>query len=186
MLTDSHAIITARPTVEQHPHDLALIVCAGEVPTTLCVLAQQTVSIGQWRFAFHIVGESHWVRIERNGEPILHEVLACISLDPGACLHHHRFAALQPHAFQLPGYRVTLRTRAAMEITDADWQPSGTLSVEFPVVHDQRPVTRLSWRHVGDVMAWRTLHTYPSATGSIWVESASAYTMDNHLSGSHG
>jgi hypothetical protein len=186
MLHDSHAIITARPPVEQHPHDLALIVCTGELPTTLCVLAQQAVSVGPWRFVFHIIGESHWVRIERDGEPPLHEVLACIDLAPAVCLHHHRFVALQPHAFQRPGYRIALRTRAVAEGDDADWQPTGALSVEFPVVHGQRPVTRLVWRQTGELMAWRTLHTYPSATGSIWVESASAYTMDRHLSGSHG
>jgi hypothetical protein len=176
------------PVVYQRPHDLALIVSAGELrpPTPLRILAQETALCGAWRFTFHVIGESHWVQVAQGSTPILQEVLACIPFDPAACLHHHRFADLGAHGFRRDAYQVQVR----MGLAGVDWQPQGTLRVEFPAIYGQRPFTYLQWRQVAPVevrgqaapatvprMEWYTLHTYPTLDGVHHVESISAFSV---------
>lgn len=162
--------------VYQNPSDLALAVVSGELSLPLTILRRDTLIIGDWAFAFHIIGESHLVTIDHKSQMILCELLACVDVPAKICLHHHQFSDLTAHCHTQPGYTVDVHF---------DTQPdtifgSDSISVEFPKIYGQTPVTRVEWLHDSGVVSWRTLHVYPQEKGITCVHSISHFDASNY------
>jgi hypothetical protein len=160
--------------VHQHPADLVLALLDSRPPVPMTVLAARSLTVGRYRFAFHIIGESHWVQVEADQRPIWAEVLACVPISPSVCWVHHPFADLAPHRVGVGGYVAAIH----FEIFSADARLEDLapphLEVRFPAVHGHTPFTRLWWGQQGKTVWWRTLHLYPEAAQvtAVWSESA--------------
>lgn len=161
--------------IYQEPSQLVLGVAVQRFPCQLTILKQETLAVGDWRFVFHIIGESHFVQVEKHGKLVLQELLACINLDPRSCTHYHHFCNLAPHRFRQENYRIaidfkhrdkgyTLPTNAGMEVA-------------FPAVHGTIPVTQIRWQVTKNRVQWWTYHLYPHETGVTEVRSVTGFNL---------
>jgi hypothetical protein len=172
-----HAIV-------QHPTDLALCVLrppdyTGIPPLT--VFTSKSLYVRNWRFTFHIIGESHWVQVERDHQILLHEVLACTDGLPSI----HRFSDgagyCSKGSFKGDPHAVCVQfdPPRAWE-RDAD-KYTGEMVYEFPRTFGLLPMTRIAWRvdPAGDSVIWRTSHLYAVSenSGMIEVRSVSRYRI---------
>lgn len=160
--------------VHQSPADLQLNIIAGNLDAPLTRLKSNVHKLGLWTFTFHIIGESHLVTIERENQPLLNELLACVDFSPEAALHHHRFGDLEKHHYQGAGYAIGVR----FEDTAGDHPrfDEKSLEVAFPPIHGQTPVTQIFWTPIGTtMMRWRTLHMYPHQGGAVYVRTLSYF-----------
>jgi hypothetical protein len=175
----SHAPVSSgSEAIYQNPADLELGILTQELPVKLTVLAQESLEIGEWRLAFYIIGESHFVRIERGGALILYEVLACMRLPAEACSHHHRFGDLQPHDFRHGSYSVAV---GIGDCADGQLIPDSTspfLELEFPAIFGRVPVTRIHVDEGHGNVRWWTLHLYPQPEGITAVRTFSTFNCE--------
>jgi len=163
--------------VHQHPADLVLALLDSRPPVPMTVLAAGSLVVGRYRFAFHVIGESHWVQVEADQKPVWAEVLACVPISPLVCWVHHPFTDLMPHRVALEGYIGAVRFEtfsAGSAGTRLDDLPPPQLEVRFPAIHGHLPLTRLWWGQRGETVWWQTLHLYPEAAQvtAVWSESA--------------
>lgn len=169
-VNDIHMILP----VHQNPADLALAVIAGKVQAPLTVLKHAALNVGDWTLTFHIIGESHLVTLEHDGEVMLSELLACVEVDAETCVHHHRFGDLGAHCFEQAGYSVTVNFDNEY-VAQSD-ETENMLEVAFPEIAGETPVTRVIWERVGEnAVCWQTLHVYPHEGKIIGVRSLSYF-----------
>lgn len=163
--------------VHQNPADLALTIVAGEIATPLTVLKQAALHIDPWKLTFHIIGESHLVRIERAGTPILCELLACVQVMADVQVHQHCFGDLAVHCYTQPGYSVTVDFDDCHDLAPGA-DDSSVLEVSFPETAGHIPVTRVEWTRAGEhAVRWRTLHMYPYKGSVMCVRSLSYFDV---------
>jgi hypothetical protein len=146
--------------IYQNPADLELGVLTEALPVAVTILAQKTITVGEWCFKFHIIGESHFVRIERRGAIVLQEILACIHLPPTACRHHHRFIDLAAHSYRHEGYFVALNFDS-MSGKPRPPQLDPILEFQFPAIYGQIPLTQIHLEMDDERLHWWTTHLYP-------------------------
>lgn len=162
--------------VHQNPTDLVLATAADLNDLTLTVLRCEELRVGAWRFAFHIIGESHVVTVKHHDQSVWCELLACIDIHKQACDHHHAFTDLSNHVYRLPGYQVEVK------FSDNAGAAFGAeaLEVHFPEIYGHTPVTRIEWTQDAGVVGWRTLHVYPQKQGVLYVHSISHFDPSNY------
>lgn len=162
--------------VIQQPTALILGVVQTELPAdAFTVIAQRSLHVGRWQFRFHIIGESHLIRIERGGALVQQEILACSDLEARLCQHHHAFHDLAPHAYQREDYHVMVDFARKPGWMIPPHEDSLQLEVAFPEVCGYIPCTRLYWRVEDQAVYWWTLHTYPDHRGVTYVRSMSRF-----------
>lgn len=166
-------------TVYQEPNTLALAVLPGDSPCPLTVLKKAVVQVDEWQFTFHIIGESHLIRVERNGQLMFQEVLACVPLAPQDCLHHHPFGDLENHHYQSEHYRVAVHfaERPVCCNRQIDPMDESQITVTFPEVCGQIPLTQVKWQIRERTIRWWTLHVYPHETGATEVRSFTHFDL---------
>ena len=162
--------------VYQNPADLEFGVLTGELPVALTILAQKSITVGEWRFRFHIIGESHFVRIEHVGALILQEVLACMTLPPVACSHHHRFQDLAAHTYHSDSYFVAL-SFDAMPGKPRPSQLDPFLELQFPAIYGQIPLTQIHLEMDCESLHWWTTHLYPQPHSLTTVQTYSQFSF---------
>lgn len=161
-------------SVPQNAEDLLLAVLEKDALPKLRVLRSERLLIGDWRFEFAIIGESHTVRIEHGGRLLMLEVLACIDVAQTACKVYQPFSAKQAFAYHESRYQVAVNFSEALPIwTQAD----NHLRYEFPLTHGQIPETRIQWQLGSGRVTWQTLHSYPDAGGMLVVLSESEFRL---------
>ena len=106
-------------------------------------------------------------------------MLACVPVEDARCAYTHRFADLQAHTVQRGGYsgRVTFNPDPPPPML-----PDG-LTVRFPAVYGQVPLTRVTWQYTPGCLQWQTLHTYPLDGDLICVYSASHFDFQTYEHG---
>lgn len=157
--------------VYQHPSDLVLGIARYDLSSHLTVIKQAKWQVGAWNFTFQIIGESHAVRIEKSGQHLFTEVLACLELPPESCSYRQAFHDLTPGGYEFENYEVSVEFEAS-----ADLPPSDTaqmIEVAFPQIYGQTPVTRITWQQTDNEIAWQTWHVYPAQNHGIRVKSSS-------------
>lgn len=157
--------------IYQSPAALVLGIATQEMTLTPTILRGQILELGQWRCHFRIIGESHWVRLEKDGQLVLQEILACVPLPASECLHHYPCKTLHNHTFSWNDYS---------SLVQFNWQadlphPENGLMLEFPAIFGQTPVTCLNWEAQNGILRWWTLHTYPLLEGAVCVRSYSKF-----------
>lgn len=160
--------------VNQRPQDLKLaIVTTDNLPATKNLL-EQNLFIDDWSIRFAIIGESHRVRIDYQGQFIMEEMLACITVPSMDCQHYHGFDDLQTHDFEQSAYHVSVSMQKDMTI----WQDiENQISYRFPEIDGIQALTKIQWHYTGKSISWRTLHTYTESGNILCVYSDSNYTF---------
>ncbi len=159
--------------VHQQPTDLKLGLVRCDVPMT--VIQQTRCEMGEWGLTFQIIGESHAVRIEKDGQHVFTEILACIPLPPESQIH--AFDQLTPYHFAMKNYEIRVEFEDnASAILPA---PHAECFIEaaFPVVAGRTPVTRIVWRKMENRVEWQTWHIYPTQNHGVWVKSSSSLNL---------
>ncbi|MDX1991255.1 MAG: DUF2617 family protein [bacterium] len=155
---------------DQRAADLVFAVTEQELTVPVKVLAQAQFSAAGLAFTFSIIGESHIVRVERDGALLMQEVLACIPVEPGRCVHLARFPMLTNHTYTRPNYTASVnfsQTDAVLE-APVEAQEQGRLHYAFPQHWGRTPQTVVLWYtdpRKPNALGWRTLHSYPEANG---------------------
>ena len=163
--------------VYQHPAELVLAISDQPIAGDLTVLKQEVVWVGGWQVIFAIIGESHTVTIRHDESCVFQEVLACAKLPYERCLHHHHFNKLVPHRYQHPRYTVDVNFDDAPHPVNPGY---AELSLAFPAVNGQTPITRLQWAVSSQEIRWWTLHTYPDRTHVTCVHTTSTFNLISH------
>lgn len=158
----------------QHPSDLVLALYNAP-PPPLTVLKSRRVRIGQWEAAFHIIGESHAVMLSKGGRVVRSEVLACTGTPAGA-VYTHAFSAMAWHRVRLPGHGVAV----SFDVLPWDVPPPGRdqITLQFPKMFGQTPLTRVQWQVEAGALRWYTVHVYPLPDGAVRVYSRSQFALD--------
>ena len=171
--------MTIRP-IHQNPPDLVLAVLPDhmQLDLSLTILRHEVLRVGGWAFTFHIIGESHLVRVTYDDQPVLCELLACIRVQDDVCSHHHAFTDLCGHGYTSLGYSVEVSFDGQLR---EQFGKQG-IEVEFPKMDGQTPVTRIEWQHDAESgrVRWQTLHLYPQKQGVIGVRSISHFNLSNY------
>jgi len=164
--------------IQQRPEALVLAVLDNVTLPSVVYLQQAQYQFEDWIFQFAIIGQSHHIRVEWRGHPILNEVLACVSLTAAACVHYHTFHDLQSHSYNTNAYHVWVNFDAA-----PPWEIPQTsmaqLEFAFPRTYEQAPVTRIQWQACGNAVHWWTLHTYVEAQHTTYVHTKSIFRCEN-------
>jgi hypothetical protein len=157
-------------SVAQVPTALVLGVTDAELAFRPHVLLSRCVEWGSVTFQFSIIGESHFVRIERDGKLWFQELLACTPLLNLSVGHIHPFDKLLAHDYAKESYRirVTFSQSPPRRLNNGNG-----IIVRFPRQHGITPLTHISWRLHANHIDWWTLHTYPEATHTTYVLSES-------------
>lgn len=158
-------------TAHQQPTDLVFGLVRTDFPLT--VIQQAHIAVQAWVFVFQIIGESHAVRIEHNGQHFFTEVLACLDLPQDSHLHH--FADLAAYHYQHDHYTMSVDFEQTLQLPALP--PAQVIQAAFPQVHGRTPVTRISWQIRENSVAWETWHTYPAQNGGIRVKSESGFRI---------
>jgi|GEM_PF-1027353 len=171
--------------VFQQPTDLVLGVCrTPAIPVRLQVLAMQRWQLRDIEVTFRIIGESHWISVQRCGAPVLHELLACVPLPNATCMFHHAFQATTSCRYQIEDYTVAVTFQPFAEHHQQLGSDHDNIEIQFPhpLGHAQLPFTRIWWRTRDDCLQWWTLHTYINDQAAIAVVSESRYfvPIDEH------
>ena len=163
-------------SVIQQPKDLVLAIMNDDVLPDMLVLQRAEHWITDWLFQFAIIGESHHIRIEHCGVSILNEVLACVPVKKGDCIHYRAFTDLEPSGYQTAQYEVQVDfgERPLWHVPQTNVMQ---LEYVFPQTFGQQPVTRIRWRQVENAVHWWTLHTYPDAAQTTYVHTASTFNF---------
>jgi hypothetical protein len=165
--------------VFQQPEDLVLGVVATKLPDNLfTVIQKKTLQLGRWRIHFHIIGESHWIRIEHDDRLALQEVLACTTLNKAWCSHHHEFADLAGHQHMRDNYGVSIQFSHRHGWIEPALSNDTQMEARFPEMFGWVPITRVRWRVVGQRVSWWTLHIYPEPNRVTYVKTQSHFSCD--------
>jgi hypothetical protein len=167
--------LTALKAIYQEPSRLILGIAYSHLPCQLTILKQELLTVGQWRFMFHIIGESHFVQVEYDKQLVLQELLACIDLDPAYCSHYHDFGNLNIHRYSHSGYSVNVDFKSR----DKGYTlPNGlAMEVAFPAIYGTVPVTQIRWQVTRDKVRWWTHHLYPQEAGVVEVRTQTGFNL---------
>lgn len=160
--------------INQRPQDLKLaIVTEDKLPSTINLVEKSQI-IDDWSIRFSIIGESHRVRIDYQGQFMMEEMLACITVPSENCQHYHGFDDLQAHDFEQAVYHVCV----SMQRNRNPWQEAqNEISYSFPEINGIQALTKIQWHYTHSSVSWRTLHTYTDAGDILCVYSDSNYTF---------
>jgi len=159
-------------TIYQQPGDLILGIFDRPLTTEPLTLEQTTIQQGPVSARFQIIGESHIARLERGGLAWFSETLSCLPLRAPDCLHWHSFIERRDHHFRQDHYEIKVHFQDKV-IPARRTTGQSSIQVHFPPVFGQVPVTRIEWQIGVDTLKWWTLHTYPEAMHTTYVESES-------------
>lgn len=168
------------PTIYQSPADLILATLRADVVLDVTVLKSHHLRLAGWHFEWVIIGESHVVIISHDGQVILREVLACMSLSSADCAVYRTFQGLQNVDVAEDRYRVSVEfitlpaSADGLEAHIPALSPHG-IEYHFPQVHHITPITRIEWRWDDERVYWQTLHVYPTAESCVLVRSQSQF-----------
>jgi hypothetical protein len=162
--------LIAKP-VYQRPNDLVLGIIETEIEQPITILAQKAFRMRDWLLTFHIIGESHLIRVERDGRLLFQEILACIPLHASTCRHHHSFTDLDAHHYSGKNYSTDVSFAPEVQMSGIHHHHS--LRMIFPQVYGQTPITQVSWSTSESLIVWETLHIYPDRDGITAVHSRS-------------
>lgn len=155
--------------IHQDPRRLTLSLLEQEIELPITILESQEVIVGEWTIDFAIIGESHQVTIRHGKVFVVREVLACVAMPNREDVKAHSFSDLQPYRHQHRGYQVEVSfTNKTVPLWD-DVQ----LTMRFPTVYGQQPLTQIRWQILVDRVQWQTLHVYPLPQRSVTVLSRS-------------
>lgn len=163
----------------QHPDQLRLVlVRAHHLPLAVHVLQTHTVTAASAVITFRIIGESHWITVQRAGE-VWHEVLACVPTPRCQPAFVHQFNGDDGCAFTSGGYSVQLSLVPLTAEVAARGQSGDRIEVLFPHPYGDGPLpfTRIWWAIERDAIRWWTSHVYPLAAGTVAVLSESRYVV---------
>lgn len=124
--------------------------------------------------------------ILRAGVPLLSEVLACVDIPPGICVHYHRFEDLSPHRFSQSGYKVSVTFDQYAHNCELDFPSTnrtvdGSIEIKFPETHGHTPITYIEWTNLtNSQIEWQTLHVYPQPEAICCVRSLSVFDTLNY------
>jgi hypothetical protein len=159
-------------SIYQQPGDLILGLFDNELAVDPLILEQATVHHGPVTAHFQIIGESHIARIERDERVWFHETLSRLPLHAHECQHWHSFIDRRNHHFEQAGYRVQVAFQYD-EMPPRRTTGRSMIQVYFPPVFGLVPITRIEWQVSERALTWWTLHTYPEAMRTTYVESES-------------
>lgn len=132
----------------------------------LRILARREVTWNGWKVAFHVLGASHAITLERD-DICITELFTCAPVKTEASVLAQSEGQLPMQLCpDVPGFycRVKLE-RFALVVGNAlrhDAPQTNTLVVEFPHASgDIAPITRLNWKTTGNILRIQTIHTYP-------------------------
>jgi hypothetical protein len=167
---------------DQCASDLVFAITEQELTVPVKVLAQAQFSAAGLAFTFSIIGESHIVRVERDGALLMQEVLACIPVEPGRCTHLARFPVLTNHTYMRPNYTASVNFYQTDSVLEAPFeaQEQGRLRYAFPQSYGRTPQTVVLWYtdpHKPNALGWRTLHSYPEVGGVRTVLTESTFDL---------
>jgi hypothetical protein len=162
----------ATMTIYQQPGDLILGVFENDLAVEPLILEQAVVQHGPVTARFQIIGESHITRIERDEQVWFHETLSCLPLHAHECQHWHSFIDRRDHWHEQGTYRVRVRFQRD-RLPPRRTNGRSSIQVHFPPVFGQVPITRIEWQVSQGCLTWWTLHTYPEAMQTTYVESES-------------
>lgn len=161
----------------QQPNDLVLGIFNKPLAIPLTVLQEGILHLGLWRFVFQIIGESHCVQIQKDGNLVWQEVLACVPLVAADCTHYRSFDTLDSHHFSDKAYSIQVGF-AISETQPLPLLDAPDLEVLFPTRVGQPPVTQIRWERLGKVMVrWWTRHVYPGEGQTVVVQSYSEFRI---------
>lgn len=164
--------MTSLAPISQSAEDLLLAVLENDNLPALRVLVSESFQIRGWRFEFAIIGESHYCRIEHEGQLQLLEVLACMKIEESACKLYQPFREMQPFAWKQKAYQVGVHFENRLPV----WtQRENSLRYHFPITHGQVPETRLQWQIEKGFLRWQSLHSYPDESRLVVVLSESVF-----------
>ena len=132
----------------------------------LRILARREVAWNGWVVAFHVLGASHAVTLER-GDICITELFTCTPVVTAAPVVAQSEGELPMQLCpDVPGLHCRVKLeRFALVVGDAlrlDAPQANTLTVKFPSVSgDIAPITRLNWKITGNSLRIKTIHTYP-------------------------
>ena len=165
--------------VIQEPSGLVLGVSNTTIQADLTNLREAIVSLSEkLEVHFVIIGESHSIRVLREGKVVLHEILACIELPAEGLQVFNKFEGSPEFTFSREGYSVEvsqvpeLNRGLLLEVDES-------ILVRFPPVHGQTPETLIGWKVEDDKLTWRTLHTYPNEHDIVSVLTVSDVHLQN-------
>jgi hypothetical protein len=161
-------------SIQQNAQDLLLALVQQEPLPEMRVLLSENWQHQDWHFAFAIIGESHYVRIEHQGQLVMLEVLACLALKAEQCKLYHPLQDMKPFTYQEPAYQVAIRYENHLPL----WkQQTQHLRYHFPITYGQTPETRIKWQFGAGRLSWQSLHSYPNESGMVVVLSESSYQL---------
>lgn len=166
-------------SVYQDPRDLMLGITRGPIITNLQVLDRTLVALNHYDIQFHIIGESHWVVVRKEGELLFQEVLACVELQDVRWDYKARLTDLK-HAYSCGTYH----TRVWSLPLDCDIMRLGTsansIQVDFPNPKGSNmlPFTRIWWGETDRRVWWRSIHVYSLMATTIAVISCSSIAIE--------
>jgi len=159
-------------TIDQRPEDLVLAILNKQQTLPLKNLVQRQVDFGPYTIEFHIIGESHRIRVMQRGQFVLEEILACVQLSKSICRHRHAFINGAAHRYHALNYDVQVSFT-----TQPEWQHPGVdsayIAYAFPAINDFVPLTRIQWQQNEAYIRWWTLHTYHYHATTTYVHSVS-------------
>ena len=159
-------------SVQQKPTDL-ILANVIQLPSSITVLKQQSVSIGVWSLVFQIIGESHIVSVTHKQKTLFHEMLACINVNRDHCHHHHPFSQLQTHTYTRDSYQVSVEFSETPSWHIPLQSDTDYIEVIFPNICGQTPITRILWQFIDNTLSWWTLHVYPERDITTFVHTKS-------------
>lgn len=156
--------------VYQQPTDLILGILPTDTPLNLNIIQSQQVMMGAFSFTFEIIGESHRVRVALHNQLVMQEILACVPLVAEDCWHYHPFKMLQNHSFARQRYQIVVYfSRTPIHLV------APQLTVQFPMIGGQIPLTQIGWKQHNEAIRWSTLHIYPNRQSTTYVYSNSIF-----------
>lgn len=158
----------------QSPRELQLgVFTHNSLPeTTDLMLCEDRSGIN--RVTFTIIGESHKIKVLRDGKLVLAELLACIPIDPLQGVHHHCFVDGKPHSWHTEGYQLSVWT--VSNHVPVKSLPN-SIQFAFPETYGVIPITRVEWEILATGIHWKTYHVYPDESGLVTVCSNSKFTF---------
>lgn len=168
----AHDTTTPLSPVAQDPRGLMFgVLSTPHLPCEVRIVREQHVQLDGADVRLRIIGESHWITLSHQDGSLLHEMLACVSLPPAACVVHQSFAELQPFQHQQVGYSASVRFMPMQHRLVGLGAGQEQIEVVFPrmLSDDCSPFTRIWWTVSAEIISWRTIHVYPGTSGPLAV-----------------
>lgn len=160
--------------IVQRPQDLILAVVTDDSLPPSHILVERIWQKNDWRITFAIIGESHRIKVEHQGNFVMEEMLACADIPLETCQHHHEFSDLQAHDHQQANYTIAIEMCEQADL----WQAQADdLIFNFPAINGIEAVTRLQWQVLDTSIQWRSLHTYINDGALLCIYSQSEFVL---------